>query len=83
MILRSRTDDKNGDLRHVGMDSRHPGPQGCFRKHPCQPGFQRSMLEMTQWRSCIKTNQEALHLSYFKGGVEEHDVYNESDLAFV
>jgi hypothetical protein len=38
---------------------------------------------MTQWRSCIETNQKALHLSYFKGGVEEHDVYNESDLAFV
>jgi len=24
-------------LRHAGMDSRHPGPQGCFRKHPCRP----------------------------------------------
>src|SRR5262249_49005144 len=22
------------ELRHAGMDSRHPDSQGCFRKHP-------------------------------------------------
>ena len=27
MSLRSRTGDENADLRHAGMDSRHPGLQ--------------------------------------------------------
>jgi len=33
--------------RHAGMDSRHPGSQGCFGRRPCRSGFQPSMLE---WR---------------------------------
>src|SRR5215470_13019533 len=33
------------ELRHAGMDSRHPDSQGCVLRHPCQSGFQRSMLE--------------------------------------
>jgi hypothetical protein len=33
------------DHRHAGMDGRHPGSQGCVRKRPCKPAFQRSMLE--------------------------------------
>jgi hypothetical protein len=27
MILRSSTENENKDLRHAGMDRRHPGPQ--------------------------------------------------------
>ena len=29
MILRSPTEHENTDLRHAGMDSRHPGSRGC------------------------------------------------------
>jgi len=36
MSLRSLTEHENTDLRHAGMDSRHPGSQGCFRRHPCR-----------------------------------------------
>jgi hypothetical protein len=27
MILRTPTEDENGELRHAGMDGRHPGVQ--------------------------------------------------------
>jgi|307.fasta_scaffold06912_1 hypothetical protein len=47
MILHSPTERENGDFRHAGMESRHPGSHGCLRRHPCQPGFQHSMLECT------------------------------------
>ena len=32
-------------IRHVGMDCRHPGPQGRLRRPPCKPGFRHSMPE--------------------------------------
>src|ERR671923_2591259 len=37
MILRSPTEHENADLRHAGMDGRHPGSQDAFEHHPCQP----------------------------------------------
>src|SRR5262245_18376274 len=43
---------------HAGVDSRHPGSQGCFRRHPCQPGFQHSMAGMTQSSTCLNSTED-------------------------
>src|SRR5262245_56222570 len=45
MSLRSSIEHENGELRHAGMDSRHPDSQGCLQRNPCQPGLQQSMPE--------------------------------------
>src|SRR5262245_12744089 len=42
MSLRSSIEHENGELRHAGMDSRHPDSQGCLQRNPCQPGLQQS-----------------------------------------
>jgi len=38
------------------------GWQGCFRRHPCQPGFHHSMLEWRTWEGlCLqRQNPERL-----------------------
>jgi hypothetical protein len=49
IILRSPTESENASF------VMHPGSQGCFRKHPCQPGFNTpcwndagALLEVTE-----------------------------------
>ncbi len=36
MSLHSSTENKNGELRHTGMDGRHPDAAGYVRRHPCR-----------------------------------------------
>jgi hypothetical protein len=45
MSLRSPTEHENADLRHAGMDCRHPGSQDASGDIHVKPEFQHSMLE--------------------------------------
>ena len=45
MSLRSPAEHEDAELRHAGMDSRHNQVRKVPPEHPCQPGFQHSMLE--------------------------------------
>jgi len=58
------TEDKNADLRHAGMDCWHPGSQGCLRRHPCQLGFQRSMLEWVRLVFSEPTRSRRIEISF-------------------
>ena len=57
MILRSPTEDENGELRHAGMDGRHPDAQdasgdihvGLDSSTPCwNDGIEGVVLRLTQ-----------------------------------
>src|SRR5262245_34478243 len=61
MILRSPTEHENTDLRHAGMDSRHPGWRGGVRRHPCQPGFQQSSWNDAIEAFCFKLTEVPPH----------------------
>ena len=43
--LTNSTGNHGPASRHAGMDSWHPGQQGCLRTHPCEPGIRHSMPE--------------------------------------
>jgi hypothetical protein len=66
MMLRSPTEDENPDLRHAGTDCRHPGAQGCLRRHPCQPDSSTPCWNETI-EECTKTNRGTPPFLFSKG----------------
>jgi hypothetical protein len=70
MILRSPAENENGELRHAGMDGRHPGVQdasgdihvGLDSSTPCwNDGIEESYQRLT----------EPSTLSIFEGGTKD------------
>jgi hypothetical protein len=71
MILRSPTEHENGELRHAGMDGRHPGVQDA--SGDIHVGLIPALhAGMTESRVLLKVT-EAPPAPIFKGGREGHE----------
>jgi len=65
MILRSPTEDENGDLRHANMDPRHPDSQDASGKTSMSGWIPALHAGMTQ-SNCTKTDHALLNPDFQK-----------------
>src|SRR5438034_10089985 len=73
MILRSPTENEKWRVRHAGMDSRHPGSQGCFPETSMSAWIPALHAGMTQSRGLCLNWSKSLHQVFFKGAREGHE----------